>query len=100
MSRSPARAIGLVLVVLGLAFGLFAAAVLNGWVFGVMGADGNRSMTWPASLLALLISGGGMIVLFVAGLVTWIIGVSRASPARRLPPRTDHRQPTTDNSSP
>jgi xanthine/uracil/vitamin C permease (AzgA family) len=35
---------------------------------------GNRSMTWPASLLALLISGSAMIVLLVAGLMTWIIG--------------------------
>ena len=84
MSRSATRAIGwggLVMMMLGLACGLFAVAVLNGWVFGIADMHGNRSMTWPASLLALAISGGAMIVLLIAGLMTWIIGGIRASRA-------------------
>jgi vacuolar-type H+-ATPase subunit I/STV1 len=69
-----AREIGLVMLVLGLASGAYFTAVLKGTLFGASDVHGETIMTWPDIVPPLLISGTAMIVLIVAGLLTWIFG--------------------------
>ena len=68
-----ARVIGLVMLVLGAACGVYATFVLQGKLYGARSVYGDTSMTWD-SIPHLVYSGAAMIVLIVAGLPTWLIG--------------------------